>query len=168
MTGHTEGVRVVYNPKEVSFVDIMRMFWESHDPTQYMGQGNDRGSQYRSGFYYFNEEQKRLKNEAALKLLEEEDEVVDEAARENAVACKSGLVFIGAVGAVEFANVRGLGFKVSRPRHGELHARGEFVAGNARGEIGVIREVDLVLLFQYPQGGSDGFVFGLGNSLWPF
>jgi len=60
MTGHTEGVRVVYNPKEVSYVDIMRMFWESHDPTQYMGQGNDRGSQYRSGIYYFNEDQKRL------------------------------------------------------------------------------------------------------------
>lgn len=60
MTGHTEGVRVVYNPKEISYVDIMRMFWESHDPTQYMGQGNDRGSQYRSGIYYFNEDQKRL------------------------------------------------------------------------------------------------------------
>jgi peptide-methionine (S)-S-oxide reductase len=60
MTGHTEGVRVVYDPKEISFVDIMRMFWESHDPTQYMGQGNDRGSQYRSGFYYFNDDQKRL------------------------------------------------------------------------------------------------------------
>jgi len=60
MTGHTEGVRVVYNPAEISYVDIMRMFWESHDPTQYMGQGNDRGSQYRSGIYYFNEDQKRL------------------------------------------------------------------------------------------------------------
>jgi len=60
MTGHTEGVRVVYNPEEISYVDILRMFWESHDPTQYMGQGNDRGSQYRSGIYYFNEDQKRL------------------------------------------------------------------------------------------------------------
>lgn len=59
-TGHTEGVRVVFNPKEVSFVDILRMFWESHDPTQYMGQGNDRGSQYRSGMYYFNDDQRRL------------------------------------------------------------------------------------------------------------
>lgn len=59
-TGHTEAVRVVYNPKEVSYVDILRMFWESHDPTQYMGQGNDRGSQYRSGVYYFNDEQKQL------------------------------------------------------------------------------------------------------------
>lgn len=60
MTGHTEGVRVVYNPAEISYVDIMRMFWESHDPTQYMGQGNDRGSQYRSGIYYFNDDQRRL------------------------------------------------------------------------------------------------------------
>lgn len=59
-TGHTEGVRVVYNPKEISYVDILRMFWESHDPTQYMGQGNDRGSQYRSGIYYFNDDQRRL------------------------------------------------------------------------------------------------------------
>ena len=60
MTGHTEGVRVVYNPSEVSFVDILRWFWESHDPTSGMGQGNDRGTQYRSGFYYFNDEQKQL------------------------------------------------------------------------------------------------------------
>ena len=59
-TGHTEGVRVVFNPKEISYVDILRMFWESHDPTQYLGQGNDRGSQYRSGFYYFNDDQKRM------------------------------------------------------------------------------------------------------------
>lgn len=60
MTGHTEGFRVVYDPKEISYVDILRMFWESHDPTQYMGQGNDRGSQYRSGAYYFNDDQRRL------------------------------------------------------------------------------------------------------------
>lgn len=59
-TGHTEGFRVVYNPAEISYVDILRMFWENHDPTQYMGQGNDRGSQYRSGAYYFNDDQKRL------------------------------------------------------------------------------------------------------------
>lgn len=40
--------------------DILRWFWQSHDPTSGMGQGNDRGSQYRSGFYYFNDEQKQL------------------------------------------------------------------------------------------------------------
>eukprot|EP00591_Stephanopyxis_turris_P003764 CAMPEP_0195526574 /NCGR_PEP_ID=MMETSP0794_2-20130614/27724_1 /TAXON_ID=515487 /ORGANISM="Stephanopyxis turris, Strain CCMP 815" /LENGTH=322 /DNA_ID=CAMNT_0040657299 /DNA_START=28 /DNA_END=996 /DNA_ORIENTATION=- len=59
-TGHTEGVRVVYNPEEVSFVDILRWFWEAHDPCSGMGQGNDRGTQYRSGFYYFDDDQKRL------------------------------------------------------------------------------------------------------------
>lgn len=59
-TGHTEGVRVVYDPSKVSFVDIMRWFWEAHDPCSGMGQGNDRGTQYRSGFYYFNEDQKKL------------------------------------------------------------------------------------------------------------
>lgn len=60
LTGHTEGVRVVYNPEEVSFVDILRWFWEAHDPASGMGQGNDRGTQYRSGFYYFDDEQKQL------------------------------------------------------------------------------------------------------------
>lgn len=59
-TGHTEGVRVVYDPEQVSFVDILRWFWEAHDPCSGMGQGNDRGSQYRSGFYYFDEDQRRL------------------------------------------------------------------------------------------------------------
>lgn len=49
MTGHTEAVRVVYDPSKISFVDIARWFWEAHDPTCGMGQGNDRGTQYRSG-----------------------------------------------------------------------------------------------------------------------
>ena len=60
MTGHTEGVRVVYDPSKVSFVDILRWFWEAHDPTSGMGQGNDRGTQYRSGFYWMDDEQKQL------------------------------------------------------------------------------------------------------------
>jgi len=59
-TGHTEGVRVVYDPSKIGFVDILRWFWEAHDPCSGMGQGNDRGSQYRSGFYYFDDEQKAL------------------------------------------------------------------------------------------------------------
>jgi peptide-methionine (S)-S-oxide reductase len=61
-TGHTEGVRVVYDPSQVSFVDILRWFWEAHDPASGMGQGNDRGTQYRSGFYYMNDEQEQLIN----------------------------------------------------------------------------------------------------------
>jgi len=60
MTGHTEGVQVVYDPSKISFVDILRWFWEAHDPTQGMGQGNDRGTQYRSGFYWFDDEQRQL------------------------------------------------------------------------------------------------------------
>merc|ERR1719390_536241 len=59
-TGHTEGVRVVYDPEKIGFVDILRWFWEAHDPTSGMGQGNDRGTQYRSGFYYFNDDQEAL------------------------------------------------------------------------------------------------------------
>jgi peptide-methionine (S)-S-oxide reductase len=59
-SGHTEGVRVVFDPSKVAFTDILRWFWEAHDPCSGMGQGNDRGTQYRSGFYYFNDDQKRL------------------------------------------------------------------------------------------------------------
>jgi len=59
-SGHTEAVRVVYDPAKISFVDILRWFWEAHDPTSGMRQGNDVGTQYRSGFYYFDDEQKQL------------------------------------------------------------------------------------------------------------
>jgi len=50
-TGHTEVVRVVWDPAVVGFADVLKLFWECHDPTQGMGQGNDRGTQYRSGIY---------------------------------------------------------------------------------------------------------------------
>ena len=50
-TGHNEVVRVVYDPAKVTFDDLLRVFWESHDPTQGMRQGNDVGTQYRSGVY---------------------------------------------------------------------------------------------------------------------
>jgi len=59
-TGATEAVQVVFDPEKISLVDILRWFWEAHDPTQGMGQGNDRGTQYRSGLYYFDDEQKQL------------------------------------------------------------------------------------------------------------
>jgi peptide-methionine (S)-S-oxide reductase len=59
-TGSTEAVQVVFDPKIISIVDILRWFWEAHDPTQGMGQGNDRGTQYRSGLYYFDDEQREL------------------------------------------------------------------------------------------------------------
>mmetsp|Transcript_18914 Transcript_18914/g.27700 ORF Transcript_18914/g.27700 Transcript_18914/m.27700 type:complete len:268 (+) Transcript_18914:51-854(+) len=59
-TGHTEAVQVIYDPAKISLTDILRWFWESHDPTQGMGQGNDRGTQYRSGLYYFDDDQRKL------------------------------------------------------------------------------------------------------------
>jgi peptide-methionine (S)-S-oxide reductase len=58
LTGHTEVVKVIYDPKRVSYEDLLRVFWESHDPTQGMRQGNDVGTQYRSAIYYTNEEQR--------------------------------------------------------------------------------------------------------------
>ena len=60
LTGHTEAVMVVFNTKEISAQEIMRVFWENHNPTQGMRQGNDVGTQYRSGIYYANDEQKLL------------------------------------------------------------------------------------------------------------
>jgi peptide-methionine (S)-S-oxide reductase len=58
MTGHTEAVLVVFDPRVVSYEDLLKTFWENHDPTQGMRQGNDVGTQYRSGIYYYNDAQR--------------------------------------------------------------------------------------------------------------
>lgn len=58
MTGHNEVVLVAFDPSEVSYDELLRLFWESHDPTQGMRQGNDIGTQYRSGVYYYDEAQR--------------------------------------------------------------------------------------------------------------
>ena len=58
-TGHNEVVRVVFDPKRTSYTAMLKIFWENHDPTQGMRQGNDVGTQYRSGIYTANEAQKR-------------------------------------------------------------------------------------------------------------
>ena len=59
-TGHTEAVRVVYDPARVSLDDLMRRFWEGHDPTQGMRQGNDVGTQYRSAVYWTGDAQEAV------------------------------------------------------------------------------------------------------------
>ena len=57
MTGHNEVIWLGYNPEQISYEQLLKVFWESHDPTQGMRQGNDRGTQYRSGIYYFDDAQ---------------------------------------------------------------------------------------------------------------
>jgi peptide-methionine (S)-S-oxide reductase len=57
-TGHNEVVLVVFNPKQISYAELLKVFWESHDPTQGMRQGNDVGTQYRSGIYYYGDAQR--------------------------------------------------------------------------------------------------------------
>jgi peptide-methionine (S)-S-oxide reductase len=59
-TGHNEVVRVVYDPSVVSYETLLKTFWEGHDPTQGMRQGNDTGTQYRSGIYFTSEAQKAV------------------------------------------------------------------------------------------------------------
>ena len=65
LTGHNEVVRVVYDPNDVGYDELLQAFWESHDPTQGMRQGNDVGTQYRSGVYWYDEEQRALADRSA-------------------------------------------------------------------------------------------------------
>ena len=60
MTGHNEVVRVVFDPLKVSYQELLKAFWEGHNPTQGMRQGNDIGTQYRSGIYVYDERQQQL------------------------------------------------------------------------------------------------------------
>ena len=59
LTGHNEVVFVVFDPEKIRYDELLRVFWENHDPTQGMRQGNDVGTQYRSGIYYLDDEQWR-------------------------------------------------------------------------------------------------------------
>ena len=62
-TGHTEAVQVVFDPAKVSYRQLLKIFWESHDPTQGMRQGNDVGTQYRSAIYYRDDAQRQAAEE---------------------------------------------------------------------------------------------------------
>jgi peptide-methionine (S)-S-oxide reductase len=64
MTGHNEVVLVAYDPQLVSYRDLLKLFWESHNPTQGMQQGNDKGTQYRSGIYTYSDAQQTLAAES--------------------------------------------------------------------------------------------------------
>lgn len=59
-TGHNEVVRVVFDPQKISYETLLKIFWDNHDPTQGMRQGNDRGTQYRSGIYCYSDAQRQL------------------------------------------------------------------------------------------------------------
>jgi peptide-methionine (S)-S-oxide reductase len=63
-TGHNEVVRIIFDPAVVRYEDLLKVFWEGHDPTQGMQQGNDRGTQYRSGIYTYDDAQEQVAQES--------------------------------------------------------------------------------------------------------
>ena len=64
-TGHTEAVLVVFDPEKTSYEEMLKLFWEGHDPTQGMRQGNDVGTQYRSAIYFFDDAQRQAAEASA-------------------------------------------------------------------------------------------------------
>jgi len=77
MTGHAEVVLIIYDPNQISYELLLKTFWESHDPTQGMRQGNDVGTQYRSAIYTYSDQQKQL----AVKSLKHYQQQLNEAGK---------------------------------------------------------------------------------------
>ena len=67
-TGHAEAVQITYNPQQVSYEELLKVFWKSHDPTTLNRQGNDHGTQYRSVIFYHNDSQRKLAEESKRRL----------------------------------------------------------------------------------------------------
>jgi peptide-methionine (S)-S-oxide reductase len=90
MTGHAEVVLVVFDPNQIKYDDLLKVFWENHDPTQGMRQGNDVGTQYRSGIYYFDDAQRRAA------------EASREAYQQKLTAARYGAITTEIIAAAEF------------------------------------------------------------------
>jgi peptide-methionine (S)-S-oxide reductase len=81
MTGHAEALQIIFDPKVISYAELLEIFWHTHDPTTLNRQGPDVGPQYRSAIFYHSEEQKRLAEETKRKAVEEKlwpDRIVTE------------------------------------------------------------------------------------------
>ena len=131
-TGHTEVVRVVYDPNKVSYETLLKAFWESHDPTQGMRQGNDVGTQYRSAIYYTTDAQKKVAEDSKRRYQEALERGASRRHHHRDSRCAGVLLRRGVPPAVPREESERL-LRIGRLR-GELHAgrRGHLIPGPLR------------------------------------